>query len=116
MNSGKWSEAIRVLRDKYGETNLDFFWGFSILERPPALPYSPEVSQWFTSLYMAVGAPGGPIRIGAEGKVWLEFPSDFQEEAKERNIRHLIPGAEVDAALTIKMFAEEITKEGILDP
>lgn len=114
VDVGKWCNVIKILRDRHEDEYPELFWGFEFSERPPAFPYSSQVDRWLTTLYVAVGAPNGPIRIQAEGKVWLEFPPSFQERQRVWSFKHARMTTEV--ALTIKKFAEEAAKEGLLAP
>ncbi len=111
---GKWTNAVKALRDRYEKEHPELFLGFSIHERPPMLPYSPEIDRWLTHLYAAMGAPGGPTRSEAGGKIWLEFPPSFQELLKVQNIQR--PHLEEEVILTLQKFAEEAAQKGLLVP
>lgn len=50
-NAGKWAEAIRYLRERFEERFPTLFAWFGFVERPPAMPYCPQVSEFLTWIY-----------------------------------------------------------------
>jgi hypothetical protein len=47
-DSASWSEAIKVLRDRYENDYPELFEDFVIFERPPLKPHSDQVSHFLT--------------------------------------------------------------------
>lgn len=111
-NAGIWTQAVLTLRERHEQEHHELFEDFKIVVNLPALPYSQEVSQWLTMLSFCVGAPAAPSHHREEGIEYLKFPEIFQQRARKHPLQRLPQ----EVVTLIQGFAEEVAREGLLDP
>lgn len=111
-NAGIWTQTVLTLRERHEQEHHELFEDFGIIVKPPALPYSREVSQWLTMLYFCVGAAGAPSSHKEEGLEYLKFPVGFQQEAR----KHPLQRVPQEIVALLQEFAKEVAREGLLEP
>src|SRR5690348_14399005 len=85
-DSGRWAEAVHELANKYSDDWPDLFSEFAFYMRPGARPYSPQVSEFLTSL-----ALGKVVEVSNPGFTRLRILASPQKTLAEEYAKRLAP-------------------------
>ena len=73
-DSGRWTEAIRWLRDEYDDQHPNLFVDLSFSSRPGTHPYSQQVSEFLTRIQV-----GNVVEVMNPGYTQLKIQKAVQE-------------------------------------
>jgi hypothetical protein len=108
-----WTQAVYILSQRHKKEHFELFsdLGF-VIARPSGSIYSRKVNGWMKFFSMLIGGIREPSYHKEEGLEYLRFPESFQQEKREQLVRRFSQ----EIVITTQQFAEEVAKEGLLDP